>query len=61
MTNDARTRARHARGSGIQALITFDYWPEHVQRVVPDWNDVLQALRPGEYVRWCEGRRLYRG
>jgi hypothetical protein len=58
---EARTRSCLARGNDIQALITFDYWPEHVQRFVPVWNEVLRTLRLGEYVSGFEGRRLYRG
>lgn len=58
---DARTRACLARGSDIQAFITFDFWPEHRQRIVPVWNEVLRTLRLGEYVSDISGRRLYRG
>lgn len=58
---EARARACLARGRDIQALITFDYWPEHRQRFVPVWNEILRTLRLGEYVSGFEGRRLYRG
>lgn len=58
---EARTRACLARGNDVQALITFDYWPEHRQRFVPVWNEVLRTLRLGEYVSDFSGRRLYRG
>jgi hypothetical protein len=39
-----------ARGSNIQALITFDYWPEDAGRFGPVWDEVLRSLRLGEYV-----------
>lgn len=58
---EARTRACLARGNDVQALITFDYWPEDRQRFAPVWNDVLETLRLGEYVSDVSGRRLYRG
>ncbi|MEX1157341.1 MAG: hypothetical protein WEC79_00240 [Thermomicrobiales bacterium] len=58
---EARSRACLARGSDIQALITFEYWPEHRQRFGPVWNEVLRSLRLGEYISGFAGRRLYRG
>lgn len=58
---EARSRACLARGRDIQALITFEYWPEHRQRFVPVWNEILRSMRLGEYVSGFAGRRLYRG
>lgn len=57
----AFSRAGLARGSDIQALITFEFWPEDRRRFVPVWNEILRTLRLGEYVSGFEGRRLYRG
>jgi hypothetical protein len=58
---EAFSRACLARGSDIQALITFEFWPEHRRRFVPVWNEILRSLRLGEYVSGFAGRRLYRG
>ncbi len=58
---EARSRSCLARGNDIHALITLVYWPEHRQRFVPIWNEVLRTLRLGEYVSSYAGQRLYRG
>lgn len=39
-----------ARGSGVQAFITMDFWPEDVDKATAAWSDVLQTLRLGQYM-----------
>jgi hypothetical protein len=46
----AFTRICIARGSGIQALITLDYWPEDGARLAPMWQELLSSLQLGRYV-----------
>lgn len=46
----AFTRICIARGSGIQALITLDYWPEDGARLAPMWQELLRSLQLGRYI-----------
>ena len=39
-----------ARGSGIHALISLDYWPEDSKKALSAWEDVLGSLRLGDYL-----------
>ena len=57
---EARDRACFARGYDLQAFITMDYWPEHRQRFIPVWDEVLRSLRLGEYVEDISGRPAQR-
>lgn len=47
---EARSRICLARSANIQTLITFDFWPEHAERLGRVWDDVLSTLRLGQYV-----------
>lgn len=47
---EAFTRLCIGRGSGVQALITLDYWPEDAARVDGVWDEVLRSLALGRYV-----------
>jgi len=47
---DARSRLCLARGSQIQAMITFDFWADDAKRCGPVWDTVLQTLRLGESI-----------
>ncbi len=47
----AYTRLCIARGAGIQALITCEFWPEDRARIDPVWDDVLDSLRLGVYIK----------
>ena len=38
-------------GSGVQCLITFDYWVDDAERCVPVWDTVLSSLVLGLYIR----------
>lgn len=40
-----------ARGSGIQALITFDFWPEDAARLTPVWDEVVRSLTLGRTIK----------
>jgi len=46
----AYTRLCIARGSLIQALLTFDYWPEDAARFAPVWAEVIRSLQLGRYI-----------
>ena len=39
-----------ARGAGIHALISIDYWPEDSAVALAAWEDVLGTLKLGEYL-----------
>ena len=39
-----------ARGAGIHALISLDYWPEDSAVALAAWEDVLGSLKLGEYL-----------
>ncbi|NJR48603.1 MAG: hypothetical protein HC780_02650 [Leptolyngbyaceae cyanobacterium CSU_1_3] len=38
-------------GSNIQCLITFDYWADQADRFTPVWDQVLDSLVLGLYIR----------
>lgn len=38
-------------GSGVQCLITFDYWEDDGDRVIPVWDTVMESLVLGLYIR----------
>ncbi len=46
----AFTRVCIARGSGIQTLITLDFWPEDADRLAPIWDEVMRTVELGKYV-----------
>ena len=39
-----------ARGAGVHALISLDYWPEDAATALAVWEDVLGSLRLGQYL-----------
>ena len=39
-----------ARGSGVYALLTFEYWDEDSDRFTPIWAHVMDTLTLGEFV-----------
>jgi hypothetical protein len=47
----AFTRLCIARGNLIQALITLDFWPEDRARLLPAWDDILDSLRLGHWIK----------
>lgn len=46
----AFSRFALARGSGVLAYITMDFWPEDTDKAATAWADVLQTLRLGQYM-----------
>ncbi|HEY9626889.1 MAG TPA: hypothetical protein V6C84_06275 [Coleofasciculaceae cyanobacterium] len=38
-------------GSNVQCLITFDYWADDADRLIPVWDEVLRSLTLGLYIR----------
>jgi hypothetical protein len=38
-------------GSGVQCLITFDYWADDADRFTPVWDEVLRTLTLGLFIR----------
>lgn len=48
---DAYSRICVGIGSGIQCLITFDYWADDAERMIPVWDVVLESLTLGLYIR----------
>lgn len=56
---ESRCRLGLARGSDIQCLITFDFWPEDAGRLIPVWDGVLSSTRLGVAVEDpTRGRRI---
>ncbi len=47
---EAISRLCVARGSGIQALITTDFWPEDARKATAVWNTVLETLILGRRI-----------
>ncbi len=37
-------------GSGVQCLITFDYWESDAERLTPVWDTVMKSLVLGLYI-----------
>ncbi len=47
---EAWSRLAIARGSNLQALITFDFWAEDAGRLEPVWSEVMRSVKLGWYV-----------
>lgn len=48
---EAYSRTCIGVGSGVQCLITFDYWADDVDRLLPVWDTVMESLVLGLYIR----------
>ena len=48
---EAYSRICIGLGSGIQCLITFDYWVDDAEQMEPVWDAVLNSLTLGLYIR----------
>jgi hypothetical protein len=58
---DSFSRFCFARGAGVYALITFEYWEQDSERFTPVWAHVLDTLTLGEFlVDPTSGARLQR-
>ncbi|XWK88516.1 MAG: hypothetical protein U7127_00170 [Phormidium sp.] len=38
-------------GSGVQCLITFDFWADQAEKLIPVWDTVMNSLVLGLYIR----------
>lgn len=47
---DAYSRICVGIGSGVQCLVTFDYWADDVEQMTPVWDVVLESLTLGMYI-----------
>jgi hypothetical protein len=47
---DCRSRICLGRGSGIQPLITMEFWEDDRARCAPVWDGVLDSLQLGVYI-----------
>jgi hypothetical protein len=47
---DAFSRISLGRGSGIQSLITFDFWADDAARFAQVWDEVMRSLQLGRFV-----------
>lgn len=47
---EARSRFCLARGSGVYALVTFEFWQEDSEKFTPLWEHVLATLSLGEFI-----------
>ncbi|NJM58522.1 MAG: hypothetical protein HC857_15390 [Synechococcales cyanobacterium RU_4_20] len=53
--DEVEKRAAYSRtcvglGSGVQCLITFDYWVEDAEKMISVWDIVLESLVLGLYI-----------
>jgi hypothetical protein len=53
--DEKENREAHSRtcigiGSGVQSLITFDYWAEDSDRLIPIWDTVIDSLVLGLFI-----------
>ncbi|MFB2924307.1 MULTISPECIES: hypothetical protein [Aerosakkonema] len=47
---EAYSRICIGLGSGVQCLITFDYWVDDAERLTPVWDTVMNSLVLGLYI-----------
>lgn len=47
---EAYSRIAVARGFNVQALITFDFWVDHAEKLAPVWSEVLGSLQLGREI-----------
>ena len=48
---EAYSRICIGLGSGVQCLITFDYWADDAERLLHVWDMVIESLVLGLYIR----------
>lgn len=48
---EAFSRICISLGSNVQCLLTFDYWADQADQLTPIWDDVLDSLTLGLYIR----------
>ena len=47
---EARSRFCVGRGSGVYALLTFEFWQEDNEKLQPLWDHVIETLTLGEFI-----------
>ena len=50
LKHEARSRFCFARGAGVSALITLEFWQEDSERFIPVWEHVMNTLSLGEFI-----------
>jgi hypothetical protein len=50
LKHEARSRFCFARGSGVWALVTFEFWQDDGERFAPIWDHVMNTLTLGEFI-----------
>jgi hypothetical protein len=48
---EAFSRTCIGLGSNIQSLITFDFWADQAEQLIPVWDEVIRSLTLGLYIR----------
>ncbi|BAZ06541.1 hypothetical protein [Calothrix sp. NIES-3974] len=48
---EAYSRTCVGLGSNIQCLITFDFWVDQAEQLIPVWDEVMRSLTLGLYIR----------
>lgn len=48
---EAFSRTCIGLGSNIQCLITFDFWADQAEQLIPAWDEVMRSLTLGLYIR----------
>jgi hypothetical protein len=56
---EAISRMGLARSGNVQALLTFDFWPEHKREIEPAWREILRTLRLDEVYKDPSERYLH--
>ncbi len=61
LKHEARSRFCFARGAGVYALITLEFWQDDAERFIPVWDHVMDTLALGEFILDpASGARLQR-
>jgi hypothetical protein len=47
---EACSRLCFARGSGLYALVTFEFWQDDNEKFSPIWDHVMETLAIGEWI-----------
>jgi hypothetical protein len=50
LKHDARSRCCFARGAGVYALVTLEFWQEDSEKFIPVWDHVMDTLSLGEFI-----------
>lgn len=48
---EAFSRTCIGLGSNVQCLITFDYWVDQAEQLIPVWDEAMRSLTLGLYIR----------